>query len=282
MTFCQRISAYAGVLLLAIAAFHPAQAEKRGGVMRVGHFDSPASMSLLEESTVAVNRPMMGVFNNLVVYDQHVAQNSQKSIVPDLATGWAWSEDGKELTLPLRQGVKWHDGKPFTAKDVVCTWDLLLGKGKDKLRINPRKGWYDNLENVSTNGDYEVTFHLQRPQVSFLSLLASGWSAVYPCHVPAAQMRQHPIGTGPFKFVEFKPNEHILVTRNPDYWKPGLPYLDGIEWVIIKNMSTRTLSFIASETNYLPGVTPPVLKEIKDQRRRRSARASRPTSAATC
>ena len=86
-----------------------------GGILRLHHFDSPASMSILEESTRAAEQPMMAVFNNLVMYDQHVAQNSLQSIVPDLATEWAWSEDGKELTFPLRQGVKWHDGKPFTA-----------------------------------------------------------------------------------------------------------------------------------------------------------------------
>ena len=63
----------------------------------------------------AALRPMMGVFNNLVMYEQDVAQNSLQSIVPDLATGWSWNEEGTELTFPLRQGVKWHDGKPFTA-----------------------------------------------------------------------------------------------------------------------------------------------------------------------
>src|ERR1700728_4201684 len=99
----------------------PASAQKRGGILREAFFDSPASMSILEESTRAAEEPMMGVFNNLVLYDQHVAQNSLKSIVPDLATGWSWNEDGTELTLPLRQGVKWHDGKPFTAADVKCT-----------------------------------------------------------------------------------------------------------------------------------------------------------------
>ena len=81
------------------------------------------------------------MFNNLVMYDQHVAQNSLASIVPDLATSWSWSEDGTELTFKLRQGVKWHDGKPFTASDVACTWDLLHGKASEKLRVNPRKGW---------------------------------------------------------------------------------------------------------------------------------------------
>src|SRR5712672_2828153 len=155
-----RVLAAAGALSLALTAADAAFAQKTGGILKVGHFDSPASMSMHEEATAAVNRPMMGVFNNLVMYKQDVAQNTQQSIVPDLARGWSWSEDGTELTFPLRQGVKWHDGKPFTAKDVQCTWDLLTGKASDKFRLNPRKSWYQNLDKVSVNGDYEVTFRL--------------------------------------------------------------------------------------------------------------------------
>ena len=64
---------------------------------------------------------MMGVFNNLVVYDQHVAQNGEQSIVPELATDWSWSEEGTRLTFKLREGIKWHDGEPFTARVVKCT-----------------------------------------------------------------------------------------------------------------------------------------------------------------
>jgi peptide/nickel transport system substrate-binding protein len=146
-----------------------------------------------------------------------VPQNSLASIVPDLATEWHWSEDGKELTFPLRRGVKWHDGRPFTAADVKCTWDRLRGADADKFRINPRKAWYRNVEDITTNGDFAVTFHLKRPQPYLIALLASGQSPVYPCHLSTAQMRTHPIGTGPFKFVEYKPNERIKVTRNPDY-----------------------------------------------------------------
>src|SRR6516165_3876667 len=119
-------------LLVVLSAADAAFAQKQGGILRMGHFDSPASMSPLEESTQAVNRPMSGVFNNLVVFDQHVPQNSLRTIVSDLATGWAWSEEGTELTFPLRQGVKWHDGAPFTAKDVKCTWDMLIGKSDEK------------------------------------------------------------------------------------------------------------------------------------------------------
>jgi len=257
--------ATAAPLLVALCVTHGATAQQSGGTLRIGHFDSPASMSLLEESTAAVNRPMMGVFNNLVVYKQDVQQNSPDSIVPELATGWTWSEDGTELTLPLRHGVKWHDGKPFTAKDVKCTFDLLQGAAKEKLRINPRKSWYDNLAEVKANGDYEVTFHLKRPQAAFLAMLATGWSPIYPCHVPPAQMRLHPIGTGPFKFIEFKPNEIIKVARNPDYWKAGRPYLDAIEYPIVKDVSTRLLAFIAGKTDVYHGVTMPQLKDIKNQ-----------------
>jgi peptide/nickel transport system substrate-binding protein len=211
------------VLLLLPFVGQPAEAQKAGGILKISFFDNPASMSLHEEATGAALRPMMGVFNNLVMFDQHVAQNSPESIIPDLATGWSWSEDGKELTFPLRQGVKWHDGQPFTAADVKCTWDLLMGISSEKLRVNPRKTWYLNVDRVTTNGDWEVTFHLKRPQPALLSLLASGWSPVYPCHVPPRDMRTHPIGTGPFKFVEFKPNEVVRTARNPDYWKPGGP-----------------------------------------------------------
>jgi peptide/nickel transport system substrate-binding protein len=262
-----RSVAVAGGLLTAMAATEPALAQKPGGILRLSHFDSPASMSILEEATVAALRPAMGVFNNLVMYKQDVPQASLQSIVPDLATSWSWNEEGTELTFPLRQGVKWHDGKPFTAKDVKCTWDLLTGKANEKLRIDPRKSWYTNLEEVIVKSDYEVTLRLKRPQPALIALLASGWSPVYPCHVPPRDMRSHPIGTGPFKFVEFKPNESIKLTRNPDYWKPGRPYLDGIEYTIIKEIATRNLAFFAGKFDVTSpyGVTVPTLKDFASQ-----------------
>jgi peptide/nickel transport system substrate-binding protein len=258
-------AAAAAVVCLALAG--PALAQKPGGILRVHIWDSPPSMSVLDGVNPLAARAIMGVFNNLVMFDQHVKQSSLQSIVPDLATGWTWNEDGTALTLALRPGVKWHDGRPFTAADVQCTWDLLLEKSSDKLRVNIRRSWYKNLEQVATNGDYEVTFHLKRPQPAFLMLLANGGSPIYPCHVPAAQMRQHPIGTGPFKFVEFKPNEHIKVTRNPDYWKPGRPYLDGIEYTIIRSVATAVLAFVSGKVDmtWPYSLTVPLLKDLRSQ-----------------
>jgi peptide/nickel transport system substrate-binding protein len=256
-----------GALLAAMFGAETALAQKHGGTLKIYFFDSPASMSIHEETTAAGQGPMMAVFNNLVLFKQDVPQSGMDSIVPDLASDWSWDEDKTDLTFRLHEGVKWHDGTPFTAKDVQCTWDLLTGKTSEKLRINPRKAWYRNLEAVTTNGDFEVTFHLKRPQPAFIALLASGFSPVYPCHVSPRDMRSHPIGTGPFKFVEFKPNESIKVARNLDYWKKDRPYLDGIEYSIIKNVSTGVLTFLAGKVDLTSPyyLQVPVVNDIRNQ-----------------
>ena len=186
-----------------------AYAQKPGGVLKFFHRDSPASGSIHEEATISAVAPFMGVFNNLVLFKQDEKQNRLDLIEPELAESWMWNDDHTRVSFRLRQGVNWHDGKPFSAKDVKCTWDMLLGKSSEKLRLNPRKAWYRNLEEVTTDGDYAVSFVLKRSQPAFLMLLATGMSPVYPCHVSPRDMRSHPIGTGPFKFVEFKPNERI-------------------------------------------------------------------------
>ena len=263
----KQVIAAAAILTIWLVAAGTAHAQKQGGILRVYHRDSPANMSILEEGTISVVAPMMGVFNNLVVFDPNVKQNSLKSVVPDLAESWSWSEDGAELTFKLRGGVKWHDGQPFTAADVKCTFDLLQGKAPEKLRVNAREAWWLNLKGVSTEGDRQATFHLKRPQPAFLELLASGFTPIYPCHVSPADMRRHPIGTGPFKFVDFKRNESIKTERNPDYWKPGHPRLDGVEWTIIPDRSTAMLAFVAGkfDMTFPYEVTIPMLKDVKKQ-----------------
>jgi peptide/nickel transport system substrate-binding protein len=259
------------VALAAIAALGalsgPALAQKQGGILKVYHRDNPPSASVHEEATVSTNLPFMALYNNLVVYDQNQRVNSAETIVPDLAESWAWDDSKTKLTFKLRQGVKWHDGKPFTAKDVECTWNKLLGKDADTFRKNPRSIWYQNVKEIAVNGDHEATFVLNRPQPALLAMLASGYSPVYPCHVSTRDMRTKPIGTGPFKFVEFKQNEVIRLARNPDYFVKGKPYLDGIEMRIIANRSTRILGFVAGEFDmtFSQDITIPLLKDITSQ-----------------
>src|SRR2546430_1684617 len=164
-------SKLAFVVALAFAATSlalPALAQKQGGTLRIYHRDNAPSGSIHEEATISTVQPFMGVFNNLVVYDQSKPVNSPETIVPDLAESWAWDAGKTKLTFKLRQGVKWHDGKPFTAKDVQCTWNMVIGKvNAEDMRRNPRAIWYQNLTEVTINGDNEATFNLKQPQPAF-------------------------------------------------------------------------------------------------------------------
>ena len=258
----------ASIALLGIALFAatPAAAQKKGGTLRLYHNDNPPSASLLEESTIASVTPFAAVFNNLVVFDPAKIHESIDTVIPDLAENWSWDPTNMKLTFRLRQGIKWHDGQPFTAKDVQCTWRMLIGKGDvADFHRNPRRVWYSKLQDVTINGDYEATFELSEPQPSLPVLLASAFSPVYPCHVPQATMRTRPIGTGPFKFVEFKRGESIRLVRNPDYWKKDRPFLDEITFRMIDSRATRMLAFATGEFDitFPSDISIPLMKDVK-------------------
>ena len=256
-------AAIAALLGLSVAAL----AQKPGGTLRIFHLDNPPSTSIHEEFAPAAVVPFMPVFNNLVTFDPAVPQNDDKAIVPDLAESWSWNEDKTELTFKLRRGVRWHDGWAFTASDVECTFNLLTDRARDKLRSNPRGSWYGNINYVHGNTDYEVTIHLNHPQPSLLALLASGLTPIYPCHVPVAQMRIKPIGTGPFRVDSFKQFDSVRLVRNPDYFKSGKPHLDGIEFHIVSSPSTAMLSFVAGrfDMTFPWDVTVPQLRDVRRQ-----------------
>src|ERR1043166_2393866 len=256
----------AAVLLMGLLAATSAVAQKRGGTLRLYHNDTPPSTSLLEESTIASVTPFSAIFNNLVVFDPAKPHESIDTVIGDLAESWSWDSTNTKLTFKLRQGVKWHDGQPFTAKDVQCTWRMLIGKTETQdFKRNPRKVWYTKLRDISINGDYEATFELSEPQPSLPVLLASAFSAVYPCHVPQQVMRTKPVGTGPFKFVEFKRGDSIRLVRNPDYFKKDRPYLDEITVRTIDSRATRMLAFSTGDYDitFPSDVSIPLMKDVK-------------------
>ena len=252
------------VALLAAGAM-PAIAGKQGGTLKTYVWDNPPSASIHEEATISTVFPFMPVFNNLVLFDQTKLESSIDTIVPDVAASWSWDAAKTKLTFKLQEGVTWHDGKPFSAEDVKCTFDLVSGlKSSEDFRKNPRRVWYHNVKEITTSGPAEVAFHLKAPQPSFLALLASGYSPIYPCHVAQRDMRTKPVGTGPYKFVEFKRNEVIRLVRNDSYWKKGKPHLDAIEYRIIDNRSTRLLAFLAKDLDmtFVSDVTVAGLKDV--------------------
>ena len=152
-----------GVLPLALAlAVTPAAGQKSGGTLRIYNSSNSPGASPHEDTTIAAVMPFMAVYNNLVRYDPIKSRNSFDTIIPELATSWEWDVT-KTKVIKLCSDVVWHDGKPFTGKDVQCTFHRLKGKEPEYLRRNPRGMWYEHLTEVTLNGDYEVTFNLSQP-----------------------------------------------------------------------------------------------------------------------
>ncbi len=218
------------------------QTPKSGGVLNVmQREDLPQGFSIHETATISSVWPVMPCFNNLVLFDPLKKTESMETIIGELAEKWSWQDNYRTLVFFLRRDVKWHDGQPFTSKDVKYTFDMVR-EAKDtpgKLRINPRADWYANVESIEAHELYTVIFRLKRPQPSLLLMLASGYSPVYPAHVPAAEMRTGCIGTGPFKLKEWKRGEYVEYVKNPDYFIKGRPYLDGLRYIPIQERGTK-------------------------------------------
>ena len=242
-------------------------AQKYGGILKTTIRRNPPSLSINEESTNDTVWCMSPVYNNLVYHDLFAGVESPDTIRPELAEAWRWSGDGRRLTFKLRQGVTWHDGQPFTAKDVKFTFDVIRGVHEQKFKLNPRKVWYFNVTEVTTNGDHEVTFHLARRQPSLLGMLAGGYSPVYPAHVKNVRdLRLTSLGTGPFKLKVFDRDKSIELVKNPDYFVKGRPYLDGVHFAIVKSRATRVAVLQSNQIDIaFPLDTPkPVADTLKE------------------
>jgi peptide/nickel transport system substrate-binding protein len=254
----------AGLLLLhggpvAGQAKAAAPGPKSGGVLNVAQReDTPQGFAIHESSTVSTTWPAMPCFNNLVLFDPLKQRESVDTVIGELAEKWSWQDNYRNLVFFLRKNVKWHDGQPFTSKDVKFTFDMLreAPDAAGKLRINPRKDWYVNVQNIEAPDPSTVIFHLKRPQPALLLMLASGYTPIYAAHIPPAQYRTSCVGTGPYKLKEWRKGEFIEYVKNPDYFVKGRPYLDGIKYIVIKERGTRVAALQAGQVDTaFPGDT---------------------------
>ncbi len=232
---------------------------KPGGVLRpVLREDLPQGFAIHESATNSVTWPAMPCYSNLVIYDQTKRLGRMDTIVGELAEKWSWQDNYRNLVFFLRRDVRWHDGKPFTSKDVKFTFDVVreAPDAPAKLRINPRKEWYANVDAIEAPDPYTVVFRLRRPQPSLVAMLASGYAPVIPAHVPLAEHRSRCIGTGPFKFKEWKRGQSVELVRNPDYFVKGRPYLDAVRYTVIVERGTRVAALQANQIDLAyPGET---------------------------
>jgi peptide/nickel transport system substrate-binding protein len=245
--------------MLVLAAAAESQTPKAGGTLNIMlREDLAQGFAIHESSTISTVFPAAPCFNNLVQFDPFKPVESTDTIVGELAEKWSWQDNYRNLVFFLRKNVKWHDGKPFTSKDVKFTFDMLR-EGPDaaaKLRINPRKDWYANVEAIEVPDAYTVVFRLKRPQPSLLSMIASGYTPVYAAHIPPANYRTTCVGTGPYKVKEWRKGEYLDYVKNPDYFIKGRPYLDGLHYVVIVERGTRTAALQAGQLDVaFPGET---------------------------
>ena len=233
------------ILVAAVLIAAPAGAQtgkpKRGGILNSVLTEDPPGLLVHESATISNVWPMSPCYSNLVIFDPLKPLDSAETVIPELAEKWSWQDNYRNLVFFLRKNVKWHDGRPFTSADVKYTFDAVreAPDSVGKLRTSPRKDWYANVEAIEAPEPHTVVFRLKRPQPSLLLMFASGYSPVFPAHVPVADLRQRCVGTGPFRQKEYLRGQLIELERNPSYFVPDRPYLDGIRYTIIRERGTR-------------------------------------------
>jgi len=245
---------------LAVLALYPAgsalaQTPKPGGHLNVMlREDLPQGFAVHETATVSSSFPSMPCFNNLVIFDQLKRQESLDTLVGELAEKWSWQDNYRNLVFFLRKDVKYTFDVVREAPDAPA-----------KLRINPRKDWYANVEAIETPDASTVVFHLKRPQPSLLLMFASGYTPIYAAHVPPASYRTACMGTGPFKLKEWRKGEYVDYVKNPDYFIKGRPYLDTIRYLVIENRGTRMSALQSGKLDVsFPGeMTKTISEQIK-------------------
>ncbi|RKJ48572.1 ABC transporter substrate-binding protein, partial [Butyricicoccus sp. 1XD8-22] len=179
-------------------------------------------------STVATS-----VFEGLIDRDVNL------ELQPGLAESWEYLDD-KTLQFKLRQGVTFHNGEPFNADAVKFTFDRLLG---EQGQAGPQYSNYNSIDSVEVNDEYTVTFHLNTVDPVLLTKLASYGAVIVPPQYIQENGEEHfdnnPVGTGPFKMTGYKRDQEIVLEKNEDYWKEGLPKLDKVTFKVIPEASTR-------------------------------------------
>ncbi|WP_394110486.1 ABC transporter substrate-binding protein [Xanthobacter autotrophicus] len=244
---------FAAALGLAVAGLVSsvhAEAPARGGVLRFLVEHEPSTLVSIAHTAGPTQRVSPKVTEGLLTYDLDFKPK------PSLATAWTVSPDGLVYTFKLREGVKWHDGRDFSADDVAYSIKLLKEN-------HPRgRGTFASVTAVDTPDPQTAIIRLSKPAPYLLTALDASESPIVAKHIyegtdPLTNKNASaPIGTGPFVFREWAKGSHIILERNPNYWDAGKPYLDRIVVRFIADQSARSAAFETGELDLAGG--PPV------------------------
>jgi len=241
-----------------------AKAQEAGGTLAFLVQPEPPTLASYVSTSGPIGLVMPKVYEGLFDYD------NDGKMVPMLAESYEMSADGKTVTFKLRKNVRWHDGKPFTSADVKFTILEVLKK------VHPRgPNSFREVSRIDTPDDHTAIFHLDNPAPYMMRSFSAYESPMVPKHllegqdIKSAPLANNPVGTGPFKFVEWKKGQYIRLDKNEDYWQEGLPYLDRIVGRFIPDASTRTAAMENGEVMYaaynaIPNIDAVRLKERDD------------------
>ncbi|GAB3457346.1 ABC transporter substrate-binding protein [Insolitispirillum peregrinum] len=234
-----------GAAALSAAPALAADQPTRGGTMNIIVQPEPPILQLGLNQQGPTQTVGGKIYQGLLTYDK------QLKPLPSLAESWDISPDGLTYTFHLHKNVKWHDGQPFTAKDVIFTTTKFLPEVHSRARAN-----FARCESITAPDDYTVVFKLKEPFPSFINAFEVASAPIIPAHLYEANTdyknnpaNATPIGTGPFKFKEWVKGSYIHLVRNDDYYKPGLPYLDDIYFRVIPDAASRALALESGQVD---------------------------------
>ncbi|MDP2953064.1 MAG: ABC transporter substrate-binding protein, partial [Chloroflexota bacterium] len=236
---------------------------KYGGVLKRNLQEGPGRLDMHQSVSYRDSQPLAAIYNLLVKID---AGDATK-VIPDLAQSWEVSSDGKVYTFRLAQGVQWHDGQPLTSADVKASFDRIVFPPKGVF--SPRQAYYAALDKIEAPDAQTVKFTLKRPQPSFVFMLAVPFSVIYPKHLLDKQvdLMLSPMGTGPFRFKEHIRGVSFTIEKNPNYFKKGRPYLDGMIGYVIPDPGASEAALKTKQVDMIapghPTLAPAVRAAIK-------------------
>jgi peptide/nickel transport system substrate-binding protein len=222
---------------------------------RAGAADPKRLIGVIEEDPPFFNPAVSSGISSFVagtpVYSALTRMDINGAITGDLAESWTIAPDGRTYTFKLRQGVTWHDGKPFTAADAKFSLEQVNSK------LHPYRGALKVIKTYETPDDHTLIFRLDEPQGSLIRTIGNFCGAILPKHIwegkdPAQDPHnRNPIGTGPFKFVEYLPGDRIRYVKNDKYFIPGAPAFDELIYRIIPDPAARMAAFQKGEIDMM-------------------------------
>ena len=216
--------------------------------------DEPPCLDPTTNAAAAIDQLL-----NQNVYEGLVRVTPDGRIVPALAESFVVARDGLTYTFRLRRGVRFHNGEPFTARDVIATFT----RDRDKDYGHPHPEYYTDIDEITAPDPYTVVFHLARVDAAFLSLLALGDSVILPADLPQ-DIKSHPVGTGPFEFAEWKLGDHLTLTRFPGYYREGIPQLDEVTFRFIPDSAAALAALLSGDVDIDARVPAEIALGVRD------------------